>query len=151
VKLRVNDALWPAVIVLGKDNPLRRNSGLLVVAEEMVTLDPVAIRVVVRLLLVPTVTLPKFKALALEVNRPAETPVPARAIARFGFEAFETTAIAPLALPTTFGVKRTLKVTLCPLFRLKGSLKPLKLNPAPVPVACEIVTVEFPEFVNVSC
>jgi len=151
VKLRVNDALWPAVIVLGKDNPLRRNSGLLVVAEEMVTLDPVAIRVVVRLLLVPTVTLPKFKALALEVNRPAETPVPARAIARFGFEAFETTAIAPLALPTTLGVKRTLKVTLCPLFRIKGRLKPPKLNPAPVTVACEIVTVEFPEFVTVSC
>ena len=147
----MNDPLWPAVMVLGKDNPLRRNSGLVEVAEETVTLDPVAVRVVVRLLLVPTVTLPKFKAVGLEVNRPAGIPLPARAIVKVGFEAFETTAIAPLALPTTFGVKRTLKVTLCPLFRLKGRLKPLKLNPAPVTVACEIVTVEFPEFVNVSC
>ena len=64
-----------------------------------------------------------FKAVGLEVNRPAEIPLPARAIVKVGFEAFETTAAAPLALPTTFGVKRTLKVTLCPLFRLKGTTR----------------------------
>jgi hypothetical protein len=70
---------------------------------------------------------------------------------KVGFEAFETTAIAPLALPTTFGVKRILKVPLCPLFRLKGKFKPLKPNPAPLTVAFEIATVELPEFVNTSC
>ena len=43
-----------------------------------------------------------------------------------------------------------LKVTLCLLFRLRGNLRLLKLNPAPVTVACEIVTVELPELVNVS-
>ena len=79
----------------------------------MVTLDPVAVRVVIRLLLAPTVTLLKFKALALGVNCPVETPVPDRAMVRFGLEAFETTAIAPLTLPPAFGAKRTLKVTLC--------------------------------------
>jgi hypothetical protein len=68
-----------------------------------------------------------------------------------GFEAFETIAIPPLVLPATLGVKRMLKVMLCPLFRLRGKLRPYKLNPAPVMVACEIVTVEFPELVNVSC
>jgi hypothetical protein len=150
VKVRANDALWPAAMVLGSDNPVRRNSALVEVAEETVTLDAVAVRVVVRLLLVPTVTMPKFKALALEVNRPAEMPAPARAMVRFGFEAFETTVIAPLALPPVFGAKRALKVTLCPLFRLKGRANPLQPNPAPVTVACEIVTVELPEFVNVS-
>ena len=139
------------MIVLGKDNPLRRNSGLVEVADETVTFELVAVRMAVRVLLVPTVTLPKLKAVALEVSWP-EMPVPDRAMVSAGlFEAFETIAIPPLVLPTTFGVKRTLKVTLCPLFRIKGRLKPLKLNPAPVPVACEIVTVEFPEFVNVSC
>jgi hypothetical protein len=152
VKVRVNDALWPTVIVFGKDNPPRRNSGLVEVADETVTFEVVAVRVAVRVLLVPTVTLPKAKAVALEVNRPPEMPVPDRAMVRAGlFEAFETIAIPPLVLPTTFGVKRTLKVTLCPLFRLKGRLKPLKLKPAPVTVACETVTVEFPEFVNDSC
>jgi len=124
----VNDALWPAVIVLGKDNPPRRNSGLVEVAEETVTLDPVAVRVAVRVLLVPTVTLPKFKAVALEVNWPAEMPVPDRATVRSGFKAFETIAIPPLVLPATFGVKRTLKVTLCPLFRLKRW--PVKSSPS---------------------
>jgi len=151
VKVRVNDALWPAVIVLGKDNPLRPNSGLVEVAEETVTFELVAVRVAVRVLLVPTVTLPKSKAVALEVNWPPEMPVPDSAMVRAGFEAFEAIAIPPLVLPATFGVKRTLKVTLCPLLRLKGRLKPLKLKPVPVIVACEIVTVEFPEFVNVSC
>ena len=147
----MNDALWPTVIVFGKDNPPSRNSGLVEVADETVTFEVVAVRVAVRVLLVPTVTLPKAKAVALEVNRPAEMPVPDRAMVTGLFEAFETIAIPPLVLPTTFGVKRTLKVTLCPLFRIKGRLKPLKLNPAPVIAACEIVTVEFPEFVNASC
>jgi len=150
LKVRVNDALWPAAMVLGRESPLRLNSALVEVAEEMVTLDPVAVRVAVTLLLVPTATLLKFKVLGLEVNRPARTPVPARAIARFGFDAFESTAIAPLRFPPTIGVKRTLKVMLCPLLRLKGRLRPLKPNPAPVTVACEIVKVELPEFVNVS-
>ena len=44
-----------------------------------------------------------------------------------------------------------LKVTLCPLFRLRGKLRPYKLNPVPDTVACEIVIVELPELVNVSC
>lgn len=149
-KVKVNDALWPAAIVAGRDNPPRLNSGLVEVAEETVTLDPVAVRVAVSILLVPRVTLPKFKVVTLVIKWPAEMPVPDRAILRAGVEAFETTAIPALVLPPTFGVKRTLKVTLCPLFRLKGRLKPLKLNPAPVTVACEIVTVDLPELVNVS-
>ena len=41
------------------------------------------------------VTLPKFTSVGLGVNRPAEIPVPERGIVRFGFEAFETTVIAP--------------------------------------------------------
>lgn len=137
-------------MVWGRDNPVRRNSELVEVAEEMVTLDPVAVRSTVRALLVPTATLPKFNAVALEANRPAETPVPDTAIARLGFDAFETTATVPLTVPPACGVKRTLKVTLCPWLRLKGRLRPLKLNPAPVTVACDMVTVELLEFVNVS-
>jgi hypothetical protein len=136
---------------VGKDKPPRLNSGLVEVAEEILTLDAVAVRVAVRVLLVRMVTLPKFKAVGLEVNRPAGIPLPARAIVKVGFEAVETTAIAPLALPTSFGVKRILKVTLCPLFRLKGKLKPPKRNPAPVTVAFEIATVELPELINTSC
>ena len=150
VNVRVKGTLWPAAILVGNDNPPRLNSGLVDVADETVTLDPVAVRRAVRVLLVPTVTLPKFTAVALEVNWPAETPVPDSAIVRSGFQPSETTAIPPLALPPTSGVKRTLKVTLCPLFRLKGRFKPLKLNPAPVTMTWEIGTVESPALVNVS-
>jgi hypothetical protein len=150
VKVRVNDALWPAVIVVGKDKPPRLNSGLVEVAEEIFTLDPVAVRVALSLSLVPTVTLPKLMLVAPGFNRPEEMPVPDRAIFRAGFKAFDTTTILPLVRLPTFGVKRTLKVTLCPLFRLRGKLKPLKLNPAPVTVAFEIVAVELPELVKVS-
>jgi hypothetical protein len=52
------------------------------VAEEIVTFEPVAVMVAVRFLLVTTVTLPKSKAVALEVNWPPEMPVPDRAIGR---------------------------------------------------------------------
>jgi hypothetical protein len=130
----VNETPWPAAIVRGRDGPFRRNSGLLIVAEEMVTLDPVAVRVVVRLLLAPTLTLPKFKVLALGVNCPVEAPVPDTVMLRFGLEAFETTVIAPLTRPAAVGAKMTPKVNLCPLVRLKGRASPLNLNPAPVTV-----------------
>jgi hypothetical protein len=151
VKVKVSDTLCPAAIVLGKDIPLRMNSGLLEVAEDRIALEPVAVRVEVRALLVPTVTLPKFKAGALEVSCPAGIPLPDSAIVKCGFEAFETIAIPPVVLPPILGVKRMLKVMLCPLFRLRGKLRPYKLNPAPVTVVCKIVTVELPELVNVSC
>jgi len=151
VKVKVSDTLCPAAMVSGKDIPPRMNSGLLEVAEDRIALEPVAVRVAVRVLLVPTVTLPKFKAGALEVSWPAGIPLPDSAIVKRGFEAFETIAIPPLVLPPILGVKRMLKVMLCPLFRLRGKLRPYKLNPAPVTVVCEIVTVELPELVNVSC
>jgi hypothetical protein len=150
VKVRVNDALWPAAITVGSENPPMLNSELVAVADETVTLDPVAVRVAVRVLLVPTVTLPKVKAVGLDVSWPAEMPVPDRAMVRKEFEAFETTLIPPLVLPPALGVKKTVNVTLCPLFRLNGRLKPLRLNPAPVTTAWEIVTVDLPELVKVS-
>jgi hypothetical protein len=141
-KASETDALSPGAIVLGKDIPVRRNSGLVEVADVMVTLDPTAVRVTGRTWLVPTVTLPKFNAAALAARRPEETPVPERPIARFEFDAFDTTVTAPPASPPTLGLNRTPNVTLCPRSRLKGRLRPLTPNPAPDTVACEMVTVE---------
>src|SRR6266436_9980555 len=104
-------------MVRGRDSPVRWNSGLLEAAEEIVTLDPVAVSTSASTLLEPTVTLPKFKALALEVNFPAAAPVPDTAIVRLGVDAFESTTMVPFTLPAACGVKRTLKVTLCPWFK----------------------------------
>ena len=119
-------------------------------AEEIVTSDPVAVRVATRVLLVPTATLPKFMAPALEVNCPAGTPVADNAMASFGFDAFESTEIVPVMSPLDPGVQRTLNVMLCPLLRLTGRVKPLTPKPVPATAACEMVTVALSEFVNVS-
>ena len=51
LKVTVNEALWPAAMVEGSEMPLRANSEVLVVAEETVTLEPVALSVAVKLLL----------------------------------------------------------------------------------------------------
>jgi hypothetical protein len=150
VKVRVTETLCPAEMVFGRDNPARVNSEFVVLADEIVTLDPVADRVAVRVLLLPTLTLPKFKVLALEFSCPAETPVPDSAIVREEFEAFEFTVIPPVELPPAFGVKATVNVTLCPLFKVIGRLSPLRLNPVPLTLVCEIVNVELPVLLKVS-
>ncbi len=51
VKVTVSETLWPAAMVEGRERPLRANSEVLVVAEETVTLEPVALSVAVKLLL----------------------------------------------------------------------------------------------------
>src|SRR6185295_20274601 len=101
----------------------------------MVTLDPLAVRVAGILLLFPTATPPKSKALALAVNCPAETPFADKGIFRAWADPFEATAIDPDIVPLPSGVHRTLKVTLWPLPRLVGSAKPLTPNPGPFTVA----------------
>lgn len=105
---------------------------------------------VVRFLLVLTVTLPKFRVAGPRVNLPAGVVLPDRGMARVGSEAFEATEIVPWALPLDFGAKMTLKVMLFPSAKLSGRFRPVRLNPPPVMVACEIVTLDSPEFVSVS-
>jgi hypothetical protein len=51
LNVTVNAALWPAAMVEGRERPLRANSEVLVVAEETVMLEPVALSVAVKLLL----------------------------------------------------------------------------------------------------
>lgn len=120
------------------------NSEFVVLADEIVTLDPLAERVAVRVLLLPTLTLPKFSALALETSCPPETPVPERAIEWEGVpQAFEKTVIWPVCVPLAVGVKVTVNVTLWPGGKLIGRLNPLRLNPVPLTVVREIVTVEL--------
>ena len=68
VKVKANDAVWPAASVNGNDTPLSVNSELLEVAEETVTLEPVALRVPVKLVLVPPTMLPKSKVVGVTTN-----------------------------------------------------------------------------------
>jgi hypothetical protein len=122
----------------------------LVAAEETVTLDPAALSVPVRALVVPTMTLPKSWAAGVTVNCPAAVPVPASAIARLPCPDREASLTLPLALPGDCGAKIVLNVKLCPAVRVRGKLNPLVLNPAPVVLALYIVKLKVEVFVSVS-
>ena len=78
--------------------------------------------------LFPTVTLPKLMLLGLAPRPPAEIPVPDKGILRVGFEAFDVMVTLPLALPAEDGLKKTVKIVLCPAARVTGAVMPLRLN-----------------------
>jgi hypothetical protein len=132
------------------DGPLNANSTLLTEAEVTVTGAPVALRVTGKLLLVFTVTLPKSKVLGLTLSRPAAVAVPDNAMDGDD-DASETRAMLPLADPSVVvGVNVTLKVKLWPAVRVSGMLSPLMLNPVPVKLALDTVTLDPPEFFKVA-
>ena len=148
--MTVNEALCPALRVSGSESPLMVNSEVVMPASETVMLEPVAVRVAVRLLLCPTTTLPKLNEAGLTANWPATVAVPARVIVRVGLEASETTEIDPVALPPEVGLNAAPKVKLCPGFKVMGRVNPVTLKPVPETWACVIVTLVPPELVKVS-
>jgi hypothetical protein len=77
-------------------------------------------------------------------------PVPESATLRAEFEALDVMARLPLALLPEVGAKETLRLALCPGFKVIGKVRPLALNPEPVALAAEIVTLVPPEFVMLS-
>jgi hypothetical protein len=115
----------------------------------MVTLDPVALSVIGRVLVVPTVTLLKFVLLGDSANCPEAAPVPDNDIVS-EFDAVDITEMLPDALPPVVGAKTAPKVKLCPGARVIGKLNPLTLKAAPAGRTWETVRLELPEFVKVS-
>jgi hypothetical protein len=149
-KLTFIDFVWPAASVKGNDIALTLNSELFVVAEETVTLLPLALSVAPRLLLLPTATLPKFKLVGLIASGPLVAPDPERGTVTVKFEGLQLKDMLPLTLPVDFGVKPTFNVTLWPGVSVTGRARPVRLNPAPVTTACEMVILEAAELVSVS-
>jgi hypothetical protein len=68
--------LWPAGIVFGSDIPEIKNSGLLLPAEVIVTLEPETVILPDLLKLDPTVTLPNETLVGDKPTCPDEAPVP---------------------------------------------------------------------------
>jgi hypothetical protein len=62
------------------------------------------------------------------------------------FGALLVKEIDPVALPAEVGVKIALNVELLPAAIVSGTARPLVLNPAPVTVTAEIVTLAVPPF-----
>ena len=110
VNVTLTGALCPAASASGNETPLKLNSVLLVLADETVTLDPLALSVAVKLLFWPTVMLPKSSVVGDNSNWPDAAAIPESAIVRLGFEASETMAMLPLAVPEDVGAKTALNV-----------------------------------------
>ena len=68
---------------------------------------------------------------------------------KLGLEPFEVILTLPLAAPLVAGAKSTVNVVLWPAFKVKGKASPLRLNPAPLAVAAEMVRLDPPELVRV--
>lgn len=60
-----------------------------------------------------------------------------------------TTEMLPVGLPAEVGANCAVNEVLSPAPRVSGVPSPLMLKPVPDAVACEIVTLADPEFVNV--
>ena len=67
----VRFALCPVASVSGNETPLRLNSPLVALADETVTLAPLALTVAVRLLFWLTTTLPKSNVVGDKISWPA--------------------------------------------------------------------------------
>jgi hypothetical protein len=149
-KVTVKGTDWPAARVVGNEVPLRTNSALVLVPEEMVTEEPVALSMPGKDAGDPVLTLPKFKAKGDSVNCPGVFPFPDSGMLSCGFDALERIARFPEIEPETGGAKTTLKVRLCPAPRVVGRDKPLAVNAALDVPACETTTLAVPVLVNVS-
>jgi len=101
------------------------------------------------LLLVPTLTFPKLRLVGVALSR-SVTPVPESETRAGELVAVLTTETLPEALPVTVGAKVAVKLVLWPAVRVRGSERPLMLNPVPVTVACETVTLPVPLLVRVT-
>ena len=132
LKVTVNETLWFAAIVAGRDNPLMVNTALFEVAAVTVTLAPLAVRVPDAVPLVPTTTLPR-EIVGETLSCPiAAAPVPVRGMVRVGLEALEVMVTVPVALPAAVGVNVTLKVALWPAVSVTGVVMPFIVKPVPL-------------------
>ena len=76
--------------------------------------------------------------------------MPERVIFNGELDPFETIARVPLTAPAAVGAKVTVNVTVWVGFSVTGKVRPLTEYPAPVTLACVIVTANPPVLVSVS-
>jgi hypothetical protein len=149
-KVTVKGTDWPTARVAGNEIPLRTNSALVLVPEEIVTDDPVTVSVPFKAARDPVLTLPKFKAAGTSDSCPGLFPLPESAMFSWGSEALERIARFPEIAPETVGVKTTLKVRLCPAPKFRGKDKPLTVKAPLDMLTCEIVTLVDSVLVRIS-
>ena len=78
------------------------------------------------------------------------TPVPESEILVGELLALLVTEMLPVRVPAPVGAKLVLMLVLIPGFRVNGNEDPVNVNPAPVTVAREIVTLLVPLFLIIT-
>ena len=149
VKVTEKVTLWFAVSERGKVNPLTEKAAPVKFACEMLMVDPpVLVSVSGKLVLLLTCTLPNARLVGLAASAPCVTPVPESGRLKLGFAPSEVILTLPVAAPLVVGEKSTVNGVLWPAFNVNGKVSPLRLNPAPLALAAEIVRLDPPEFVR---
>lgn len=146
----VKDVFCPAFRVIGVANPLMLKPLPEGLAPDIVTLAvPVFVSVTPTDPLLPTSRFPKLTPAGLAESCPW-VPVPVRAIIRVGLVAVLVMVIEPATAPGVVGANWAVNDVVCPAPKFNGRASPLTLNPAPLALACEIVTFVLPVFVSVT-
>jgi len=134
-KLTVNEVLWPALRVTGKERAEMLNPVPLTLALLMVNAaEPELVRETVLVVAVPTLTLPKLSDAGLKAST-GVTPVPESATVDAEPIELLVIEIEPLLLPAAAGSKLTVNDVLWPALRVTGVERPEMLNPVPLTLA----------------
>lgn len=123
VKRMVTERLCPALRVVGSFGPRMANSELDDPREEILTAAPEAVSLAGRVLLDPTVTLPKLRAAGLTSSCAAVTPFPETSISGVGSTVLLLNLRTPEVCPTTVGAKTTGNRRLAPGLIVAGKEK----------------------------
>jgi hypothetical protein len=151
VSVTLNEALCCGAKVSGALIPDMLNPVPLTAAAEIVAFTPpVFFTVSVCVWFCPTTTLVNVRLAGVELSVAGFTAVPLNAVVKLASDAFDAMDTLPLKLPADCGVRVTLNVALCPGVKVNGVAIPDKLNPVPLTVDAEIVTLVLPVFCTVS-
>ena len=124
---------------------------MLELAEESVTLAPLAVTLPFWLWLFPTVRVPKLIDPGVTPSVPVEVvAVPERETATLGSDAFELRVRVALSVPAAVGANFTDKFALLPAPKTYGKDNPLTLKLVLLTAAAEMVRLDPPEFERVS-
>lgn len=151
-KVALNEALAPALIVIGSEAPLTLYPGpdgfnCVTVSVAFPGLDSETVCEV----LLPTAAFPKLRLAGFTVSWGCDaTPTPVRLTISGEFGELLTIEMLPLALPAVAGANFAVKDAVCPAPRVTGVASPLVLKPVPDTLACEIEILAEPELVNVT-
>jgi hypothetical protein len=141
-------AVWLGVSIVPAFTPLALNPAPVAVTLVIVTFEfPLLVKITLKLLLLPSFTLPKFKLVGLAPSKTvAAAPVPLKGIASGELGPLLTRDTDPLTLPVVVGANAALKLVLAPAAIVAGIESPLIVKPAPDALAAEIVTLAVPLF-----